>query len=283
MSKGKFIVVLVSTVGIMFFMAKENVSCANSHDAVVQRIVKKDLKQRTQGALRYSNMYIRGEISRVMPLSFTNDDYYRGGRLQSSIMPSIGVGYKFNTYFGAELSIARLPNITFHRTWTDNISLTNILSEEEMQLAENAGIISSGVMPISIRHKQSFNSTLGMLHGIAYIGSYDKVLPYVKMGLGYAKTKVGSYKMYYAATNNTITRNGRMNGKVIWDVGLGLEYNISTATTVDFSCRYINLGKVRSGNVDTEINNGIETSQSSPSIVARLGIYAIGIGLRYSF
>lgn len=104
-----------------------------------------------------------------------------------------------------------------------------------------------------------------LVNGYYDLGQYDRINPYVGLGVGYARLKTGAQ----TTTGGVASETGASSGNFAWAATTGAAVDITEHTAVDLGYRYVDLGEFE--------QNGGTTSYDS------LAVHEFRIGLRHSF
>ena len=124
---------------------------------------------------------------------------------------SLGVGYKFTDSIRVDLSFQsdRLKYIA-------DDELDEEVEEEVMQ---------------------TINTSMMFLNCYYDIYSYKNIVPYIAAGIGLGKNKASHFNIPQHAGS---TQKG-----FIWNLGIGIKYNLNKKFALDFGYRYVNLGFIK--------------------------------------
>ncbi|MGI9410869.1 MAG: outer membrane protein [Hyphomicrobiaceae bacterium] len=130
-----------------------------------------------------------------------------------------------------------------------------------------------GANPIDPLHTTVSSYTM-MFNVYRDLGYWGKTVPYVGLGIGVAFNELDDVSFSrIPPVNNTIRGDDELS--FAWSLMAGFAHQISSRAVVDFGYRYIDLGSVRSGRIDTALN------QQSAVRVDDLAAHEFKIGLRY--
>jgi len=115
-----------------------------------------------------------------------------------------------------------------------------------------------------------------MLNVYKDLGKWGSFVPYVGAGLGVAYHRMG--ETYFTQNPNLVNRiEGNNDLAFAWSLMAGLAYQISDRAVMDFGYRYIDMGKIESGRLDS---GGF----GNPAVVVDdLASHEFKVGLRYHF
>jgi opacity protein-like surface antigen len=120
---------------------------------------------------------------------------------------------------------------------------------------------------------QSYTLMLNVYHDF---GNFNRFVPYVGAGIGMAVHDVDEV---YFTENPALTNRieGNRDVSFAWSVMAGVGYQISDRAILDVGYRYIDMGSVKSGRVDTAgfVNPAVDIDD--------IAAHEIKVGLRYHF
>ena len=103
-----------------------------------------------------------------------------------------------------------------------------------------------GVDPL---HTAVTTQTL-MFNGYYDLGRWDRVVPYVGAGVGLAFNRAD--EVYFTGNPALVNRiEGDDRWSLAWSLMAGIGWQVSDRITLDFGYRYLDMGKVESGHIDT--------------------------------
>ncbi|MEL6373635.1 MAG: outer membrane beta-barrel protein [Pseudomonadota bacterium] len=107
-------------------------------------------------------------------------------------------------------------------------------------------------------------------------GNFGGFNPYIGVGVGLAYHKLG--ETFFTGNPNLVNRiAGNSDVAFAWSLSAGVGYQISERAILDFGYRYIDLGSIKSGRVDS-------AGFQNPAVdIDDLTAHEIKIGLRYHF
>lgn len=171
-----------------------------------------------------------------------------GESINNTGMVGVGVGYKFNDYFRADLT----GDYEFRST----MKVTNTCA-------------ACGTPVITANTKFSAFTTL--VNAYADLGTYSGITPYLGAGIGASYLKTSNI-------NTSIGPAGSGDGQwnFAWALMAGASYAFTDRLALDVNYRYLNLGEASLGTVTTQC--GCTTTAKTDKIDA----HEIRVGLRYS-
>lgn len=144
--------------------------------------------------------------------------------------------------------------------------------------SNHTGMLDDGT-PVSAKVKVNTVSYLATAYIDVDVGL--PVTPFVGFGLGGTHNRLATLT-YSNPSGDFATVSGENKSNFAWSGTVGATYTVIPEIQVDFSYRYIDAGKVTSGNTFTDLTNG--TSQTLDSeISSRLQIHQFTAAVRYLF
>lgn len=122
----------------------------------------------------------------------------------------------------------------------------------------------------------SITSYTAMLNVYKDLGRWGNFVPYLGAGLGIAYHKVDD--VYFTGNRFLVNRiEGNNDVSFAWALMAGFGYQISDRAILDVGYRYINMGKVESGRVDS-------ANFANPAVkIEDIAAHEFKVGLRYHF
>jgi opacity protein-like surface antigen len=115
-----------------------------------------------------------------------------------------------------------------------------------------------------------------MFNGYYDLGKWDRVVPYVGAGVGFAYNKMD--EVYFTGNPALVNRiEGDDKWSLAWSLMAGIGWQISERAMLDFGYRYLDMGKATSGRIDTA------GFTNPPVRIDDLTAHEFKIGLRYYF
>jgi opacity protein-like surface antigen len=121
----------------------------------------------------------------------------------------------------------------------------------------------------------SIQTTTLMFNGYYDLGKWDRVVPYVGAGVGFARHSVDEVTFTGNALGNQIEGDDRWS--MAWSLMAGLGWQLSERAILDVGYRYIDMGNARSGRIDSA------GFTNPPVRFDDLTAHEFKIGLRYHF
>lgn len=180
----------------------------------------------------------------------------------------LGGGYRINDHLRAEVSLRARTSYNWEISLTDKMLAVIQPSLEDLEIA------------------QKFQSTSLMLHGYYDIARVGNLIPYVSLGLGYARNKVGDYKV--SAYDNRVLDGpfdyivkGKSSSSFTWDIGVGTLLQITKNIGLDVNYRCIDLGKYSTKGIIK--SNGSKPAAPRSPITTKLKAQEITTGITFNF
>ncbi len=209
--------------------------------------------------------YLRGDIGYVLPMRPTGNGILPGGltrtfeneRFGKSMMLGLGVGYKFNNWFRADVTAEWRKNYQFHAT----NSGTNYVDGYSDESAK-------------------FSARTLMLNGYVDLGTWSGFTPYIGAGMGVTTnelkgwtTQVFCYTALCTPSGPSATIPDTRKSGFTWALMAGTAIELTPNLSIDVGYRFLHLGKVTTG-------------ADAFGVGARIGdvkINEVKAGLRYKF
>ncbi|CAN1533549.1 COG3637 Opacity protein and related surface antigens [Rhabdaerophilaceae bacterium] len=218
-----------------------------------------------------SGFYLRGDVGAGV-YNYDRLDFQPGlanGRTIHNMLESaghfgVGAGYQFNSWLRTDATIEyRTP--------------AHFQAFEEQRLVNQTGApVPSGYNMISGK----MSAIVGLANAYVDLGTWQRITPFIGAGIGFAsitKSNVedhgyGAYAGGYGkAPTKTQTR-------LAWALHAGLGYDLSSNWKAEVGYRYLNMGRVESGNVACTV-----PCPAFNSRITNLQAHDIRAGLRYVF
>jgi opacity protein-like surface antigen len=217
------------------------------------------------GGMGMDGWYLRGDIGYVLPMRPTGDGLLPGGltrtfeneRFGKSMMVGLGVGYKFNNWFRADVTAEWRKNYQFHAT--------------------NSG---TGYVDGYSDERARFSARTLMLNGYVDLGTWSGFTPYVGAGMGVTTnelkgwtTQVFCYTALCTPSGPALTIPDTRKSGFTWALMAGTAIEITPNLSLDVGYRFLHLGAVTTGT-------------DAFGVGAKIGavkINEVKAGLRYKF
>jgi opacity protein-like surface antigen len=223
-------------------------------------------------ALAQSGVYVRGDAG----LGFAEDATFKDtsptaancaictssapAGMGTSEYIGVGIGYRINAMFRADLTLSTLPSLKGHGV---------------TQGGNASGIKFSGNVASYVAMANGYLDINGFFPN--QLGAFQ---PFVNFGLGFADNRVGTVNGV-SAGGVTGSLTGASTTNFAWGIGAGVGYALSPAWTVELAYKYLNLGEMRTGTTAATFNgiSGAVTALKSGDLTA----HTLTAGLRYMF
>jgi len=202
-----------------------------------------------------SGFYLRGDLgvgfndtssqssSFAAPSTMSSlNAWYGGTQASESYLIGIGFGYKFNTWFRADLTGEYRGNALYR----SKLYYTQAGSPACSGLpAGTCGDNYSGLLNIG----------LFMFNAYADIGTWYGVTPYVGAGVGLAAYQMGSVtdqSMQIAVPGSTIgsgVSDAHTGSNFAWALMTGFSWDVAQNVKLDVGYRYVNMGQITTGTI----------------------------------
>ncbi|MET0606563.1 MAG: outer membrane protein [Beijerinckiaceae bacterium] len=209
--------------------------------------------------------YLRGDIGYVLPWRPTGDGILPNGvvrtfeneRFGNSMMLGLGLGYRLNSWFRADLTAEWRKDYDFSAT-NSGSNYVNGYSDE----------------------RAKFSARTFMLNGYVDLGTWSGLTPYIGGGVGVTNkevkdwsTQVFCFTAFCTPTlaMNTLPDTSKTGAS--WAVMAGVAWEITPNLSLDIGYRYLSLGE-------------ITTNPDSFGVSAKIGdvkINEVKAGFRYKF
>ena len=161
----------------------------------------------------------------------------------SSMFFGVGVGYKFNDWFRADLTGEYRGKANFHGS--DNVRFTGGLGVDN--------------------YSGSKSEWLVLANAYVDLGTWWCITPYVGVGIGAARVSIWGFRddgftsIGGVQSNSTTYAGDASKWNFAWALHAGLTYNITQSFAIDFGYRYVDLGDGTTGPTrafDNSFTNG---------------------------
>ncbi|MCY3540339.1 MAG: hypothetical protein OXH31_00300 [Gammaproteobacteria bacterium] len=141
---------------------------------------------------------------------------------------SVEIGLGLST-----LGNIRVEFLLDYQTTTVFSGNTNFLAAESQQsvMAELSTVSTSFVSYVDF-------------HGLSFLGKW-KTVPYIGAGFGFSRNRIETTTMTFPVTTTTVP--GASETSLTWLVSLGATTELNTRTRLDWSVRYVDRSKLRTG------------------------------------
>ncbi|CAL7961466.1 exported hypothetical protein [Alphaproteobacteria bacterium] len=204
-------------------------------------------------------IYVGIDAGVAMPTEFTNYDYYNNLKPEKSVVYGGSIGYKFSPNLRESISVLRFNNFEFKKE-------------------------SSKITTKNYRYlfTQKISSTACMLNTMIDVAAFRKINPYIIIGVGGVRNKVSDYQLYDTADKSKLiaTLQGKSNWQLAWNVGAGINYDVSNRVSIDVSYKYLDLGNAATTNQMTMADGKKDTHNPANP---KLSAHAVFAGIRLRF
>ncbi len=204
-----------------------------------------------RGPIEDSGFYLRGDvgvgINQGSSLSSTFSD---GSTLASlgawdgpvnvgdSSLIDFGVGYRFNTWFRADLTGEYLSGANYNSK----------VSYQYTGAGSNCPV--GGAANCGDNYTGAIRTGLFMANGYVDLGAWLGVTPYVGGGLGFAAYSVsGVTDVSMSQPNAFGVAPDKSGTNFAWDLTAGLLYHVTPNLMLDMSYRYLDMGALQTGGI----------------------------------
>lgn len=118
------------------------------------------------------------------------------------------------------------------------------------------------------------------------IAEINKITPYVMLGAGVARNTANSHSTFKTLDNKPNTSLSFSDGTHInfaWKMGAGAAYSINKNFNIDLHYQFVDLGKFRTGNIETTHGINRDIKKVGPNLEGKLQSHEILCGLVYKF
>ena len=137
----------------------------------------------------------------------------------------------------------------------------------------------------SLSPLRSGSNGLILANGYLDLGTWYRITPYIGAGVGVAINRLGSVtdynENYYGAPSGSSQANTRTN--FAYAFMAGFSYALTDNLAVDVGYRYVNMGKLQSGQINCYGGSGSCGDNSREVQSYRLQAQDVRLGLRYTF
>ena len=213
------------------------------------------------------NSYIRVDFG--IPYYNKLSEDYDKVRLHGGQLYNVGLGYKFNNNFRADLTISKLNNAKFF----DNNKNSILRSNTALSYKTDVASVS----------KFNVNSTVIMANLYYDLLNYKIFNVYTGLGIGMSLNSVTEY-LYNDGIglnpNHTYKPNfaykkyndSNKNNSFAYGLTLGSSFKISDSSLIDLSYKYYDLGKIK--------HKADKTASKSKNFESKHKVHVISFGLR---
>jgi opacity protein-like surface antigen len=188
--------------------------------------------------------------------SSSTNEFSQGNMGNSSVI-GVEAGYKLDEHFRMSASFDYLPGFS-----------------------NNYSNVADGFTTTRDIKVKSYVSMLNLYYDI---GQFNDFTPYATIGAGIARNKTGLYtaNMSEGTYNLTSVDASHTKTNFAYKLGLGSKYKINDSFDLDLRYQYANLGKFKTGTVESSYKNGVyEGSENSITQTGKLSSHQILLGVR---
>ncbi len=188
---------------------------------------------------------------------------------------------KFTQTDGGGLFVTESANGTMDNTWLVGAGLgcgsgpRGIRGELMFDWRGDRDVSATLAAPDGGTAHTSVQTSTIMFNAYYDLGKWDRVVPYIGAGVGFAHNKTDDVTFTNSAFTNRI--EGDEKWSLAWSLMAGLGWQISERAVLDVGYRYIDVGSARSGTID---NLGLA---NPPLRLDDLTAHEFKVGLRYHF
>lgn len=210
-----------------------------------------------------TNFYVQGNLGYAMGVA-------PGGNFEQNTLGDAGVyggaiGYRFDEHlrvdFGVEYRDGYSNKFAVDDTTTGGIGYTDT----------------------QLTVVRSLSSMFSIYYDIAEI---NKVTPYVMLGAGVARNTANSHSTFTYEDdepNITLSYSNGTHINFAWKVGAGATYSFNKNLNLDLHYQFVDLGKFRTGNIETTHSVYGTSTEVAPNLLGKLQSHEILCGLIYKF
>ncbi len=182
----------------------------------------------------FGGWYLRGDIGfsnqRVdrlnNALDVNNTSSVQRNNFNTAGIFGLGVGYKVNNWFRADVTGEWCGNSQFHGT--DRISYVGGVGTDTYHATKNEWVV--------------------LANAYVDLGTWNGITPYIGAGVGTSNIEVSNYRYRNPNGVKGTWKDGN-DWAFSWAAMAGLAYAISPNMMVDFNYRYLSIGDGRTGNI----------------------------------
>ncbi|WHA04722.1 outer membrane beta-barrel protein [Candidatus Bandiella numerosa] len=214
------------------------------------------------------NSYIRVDFG--IPYYNKLSEDYEKTRLHGGQLYNVGLGYKFNNNFRADLTISKLNNAKFSYRTSDVSVSSSENNLTELLYQTNAESLS----------KFNVNSAVIMTNLYYDLLNYKIFNVYTGLGIGMSQNSVSEY-LYDKKSGNLILNapltyvkysKSNKNNSFAYGLTLGSSFKISDSSLIDLNYKYYDLGKIK--------HKADKMMPHSDNIESKHKVHVISFGLR---
>lgn len=182
---------------------------------------------------------------------------FKNPTLSHSTFIDLGVGYQLNQWLRADATLEWRGGA--HLQAVDQLNTTGTYTQNQYDSSGNLTNSTSSSYTQSLRnfYRGNVSSIVGMVNGYIDLGTFWGVTPYIGVGAGVAQNRLSGltdqgylYSLTGGSGSGWPTGGYSKDGKktnFAWALMAGLSYNVSSNLKLEIGYRYMNLGKMTSG------------------------------------
>lgn len=196
---------------------------------------------------------------------------------QQSIGDSViiggGVGYQFNNWLRFDITGEYRTAANFRST----NSYTDIFSAQIPAPSPCGGILGATPRCFDLYHAQ-VRSAVFLANGYVDLGTWHGITPFVGAGVGLANHWFENFNDFGPQTGGFGYARDTSRANFAWAVMAGLGYNVTPNLKLEASYRYLDMGRITSGQIFCRENPGCPRERQSFDIAS----HDIRLGFRYT-
>ena len=205
------------------------------------------------------NSYIRVDFG--IPYYNKLSEDYDKVRLHGGQLYNVGLGYKFNNNFRADLTISKLNNAKFFDSNKNSILRSNTAVSYKTDVASVS--------------KFNVNSTVIMANLYYDLLNYKIFNVYTGLGIGMSQNSVTGFMYNDGMDLNQGYKkynDSNKNNSFAYGLTLGSSFKISDSSLIDLNYKYYDLGKIK--------HKADKTASKSKNFESKHKVHVISFGLR---
>jgi len=226
----------------------------------------------------FSGWYLRGDIGMtnqmVRSLSLTNAPNPAGFQstgmgFDSSTSYDLGVGYRFNNWFRADVT-------------GEYRGKANFYGSQFLQVGAGA----PGTSGVD-NYTASKSEWVGMVNGYVDLGTWWCMTPFVGAGVGMSRNTISGFRddgIFNNGAGQAVSSTFAADGSkwnFAWALHAGVAYNVTRNVTIELAYRYMNLGDGVTG--PTNSFDGVTVANGSGFTFKNITSNDVKLGVRWQF
>ncbi len=214
------------------------------------------------------NSYIRVDFG--IPYYNKLSEDYDKVRLHGGQLYNVGLGYKFNNNFRADLTISKLNNAKFF----DNNKNSQSRNKNRLNNSKKKRSMSYKA-DVDSKSKFNVDSTVIMANLYYDLLNYKIFNVYTGLGIGMSQNSVTEYLYNDGMDLNQGYKkynDSNKNNSFAYGLTLGSSFKISDSSLIDLSYKYYDLGKIK--------HKADKTASKSKNNESKHKVHVISFGLR---